>query len=120
MSSSVEGWLNQEFEYLNLGDKRLDKRLKKVALGLTENSEKNISSSFDSWGEIKGAYRFFDNPKVTNEKIIYSHNEKTEERIRSNNRVLLLQDTVYFTYGDNRGGTKKLDVCRQNYSSKKK
>ena len=71
METSLQEWIDKEFEYLNLGDRRLDKRLKKVALGLAKNSEKNISSSLGPWGEVKAAYRFFDDSKVTSKKILF-------------------------------------------------
>ena len=99
---------------MSLGDKRLDKRFQNVALNLAKNSEKNICSSFSSWKETKAAYRFFDNPKVTCKDIHLPHEERTLNRIREHKKVLLLQDTVFFMYGDGRPWTKNLDIFSKN------
>lgn len=117
--SSLTEWINGEFQGINLGDKRLDERFKNVALGLAKNSEKNICSSFSNWGETKAAYRFFNNPKVTCESMHFPHRKRTLQRIQKHNKVLLLQDTVFFMYGDGRTGTKNLDICSEHRKSKR-
>jgi hypothetical protein len=42
-TNSVSTWINSEFLNVDFGDKRLDERFKKISIGLSEQSEKNIS-----------------------------------------------------------------------------
>ena len=70
-----------------------------MAQGPAEKSEKNISSSFETWSEIKGCYRFFNNEKVTCSRILQPHRMRTLKRIREHKRVLFIQDTVVLSYG---------------------
>ena len=43
---------------------------------------------------MKAAYRFFDNDKVTFEKVIEPHIARTKERMAEQKVVLLVQDTT--------------------------
>ena len=115
-NSSLTNWIKKEFSNISLNDNRLTKRFAKVAQGLAEKSEKNISSSFETWSEIKGCYRFFDNEKVTCSSILQPHQVRTLERIREQKRVLFIQDTVVLSY-KNRPGTTGLDFCNRNLKS---
>lgn len=114
--SSLTSWIKEEFTDISFNDNRLKKRFEKVAQGLAEKSEKNISSSFESWSEIKGCYRFFNNEKVTCSRILRPHSERTLKRIREHKRVLFLQDTVVLSYGKRLGAT-GLDFCHRNLKS---
>ena len=115
-NSSLTNWIKEEFNDISLKDKRLKERFKKVAEGLAKKSEHNISRSFETWSEIKGCYRFFDNEKVTCSRILQPHQVRTLERIREQKRVLFIQDTVVLSY-KNRPGTTGLDFCTRNLKS---
>lgn len=115
-NSSLTNWIKEEFSDISFNDNRLTKRFAKVAQGLAEKSEKNISSSFETWSEIKGCYRFFDNEKVTCSRILQPHRVRTLKRIREHKRVLFLQDTVVFSYGKRLSAT-GLDFCHRNLKS---
>ncbi len=117
-SSSLYSWIEAEFNDIDFGDLRLTKRFMDVTQGLASNSEKNISSSFDSWKDIKACYRFFSNDKVDASSILIPHRSKTLERVRNQKRVLFIQDTVVFSLGD-RPGSNNLCLCSKDYSSKK-
>ena len=116
--SSLDAWIASEFNETSFGDQRLDNRFVEITRGLAGNSEKNISSAFDEWKDIKACYRFFSNEKVTSKKILDPHRENTLERIRKNKRVLFIQDTVVFSLGD-RPGSSNLCFCSKNNTSKK-
>ena len=45
------------------------------------------------WGETQAAYRFFDNEKVTAEKVLAPHREATLQRIQQHPVVLCVEDT---------------------------
>jgi hypothetical protein len=92
------GWSKEEFKKINYGDKRIDKRFRKVTDQLSASPTQSINQSCKVWADTKAAYRLFDNEKVTKEKILGSHQELTIERLKSHKTVLLLQDTTYLDF----------------------
>lgn len=92
------GWAADEFKEINLGDKRLDKRMIKLFETLSESPESPINQACEDWGETKAAYRFFSNDNVDTELIKSVHRKKTSERASKEDTVLVVQDTSYFIY----------------------
>jgi len=86
--------LADEVQSTTFADKRLDKRLGKVLEALGAKPNLSIPAATHSRAEMEGAYRFFDNDKVSPEKILQSHIEATRERISQSDLVLLVQDTT--------------------------
>lgn len=93
-SRKTPSWITHELRGANFGDKRLNERLLSIAGALNNNPEQSIPVNFNSWGELKATYRFFDNGKVTAENILEPHCKATLERIKEESVVLLLQDTT--------------------------
>lgn len=91
-------WVNTEFKDLELGDKRLNGRLIKIADHLMSSTESPINQACGLWSETKAAYRFFQNDKVNYKDIIKHHSLATKERFDSREIVLAIQDTSYFNY----------------------
>lgn len=91
-------WADEEFEKVNLGDKRLDSRLIKLCGRFSDAPESPINQACLDWAETKAAYRFFQNDNVEIGQILAAHCRKTAERAREYNTVLALQDTSYFLY----------------------
>ncbi|WP_426554312.1 IS4 family transposase [Leptospira interrogans serovar Pomona] len=91
-------WVEEEYVSLNLGDKRLDKRLKKIVSMMTKRGGMSLPDIFGNWSETKGAYRFFSNPKVCYDKIISPHSQATKNRTQKQERVLVLSDTTEIYY----------------------
>ena len=54
----------------------------------------SIPAACGGRAEMKAAYRFFDNDKVTFEKVIEPHIARTKERMAEQKVVLLVQDTT--------------------------
>ncbi len=73
MTTSVARWVNEEFSTVDLGDSRLNQRFRSIMLELSRHCSKNLASSFDSWSKIKASYRFFSNPKVTEQAMLAPH-----------------------------------------------
>lgn len=86
-------WINENFSDLDLGDKRRSKRAQQIALKFLEDPHKSIPQQMSSWSEIKAAYRFLSNSKVTHKKIQAPHNKKIRETSCKENLVLFSQDT---------------------------
>ena len=58
-------WGVEELEKVDFGDKRLNKRLLKIVDSQSLKPQKSINAASTDWSCAKGAYRLFDNPKVT-------------------------------------------------------
>ena len=78
----------------DLGDRRLNKRLAQILSDLGERPTASIPEACGGHAEMTAAYRFFDNDKVTFEKVLQPHFEKSRERIAAQPVVLLVQDTT--------------------------
>lgn len=86
-------WAQDEMAAANLEDKRLDDRLTQIISDLGNRSTASIPAACGGYAEMKAAYRFFDNDKVTWEKILDPHYERTRQRIAGEKVALLVQDT---------------------------
>lgn len=91
--------ISEEFVDLHLGDKRLNARAIKVAEAIAAHPTLSINAACGSFMDSKAAYRFFDNEKVSNSKILCSHRKQTLNRARNeSNPVLVVQDTTDLIY----------------------
>jgi hypothetical protein len=93
-------WAETEFKDVDFGDKRLNSRIVRIATTLAAMSAESIPAACRGWQETKATYRSFDNKKITAEKILSAHIAATKERMRSQKRVLLLQDTSELDYSN--------------------
>jgi hypothetical protein len=86
--------LKDEVRGAALGDQRLTKRLGKVIEQLGAKPNMSVPAATRGRAEMEAAYRFFDNDKVSPEKILQPHVAATRERISQADIVLLVQDTT--------------------------
>ena len=78
----------------DLGDVRLNRRLMKIVQSVGAQPNLSIPAATDRRAEMEAAYRFFDNDKVTPQKLLKPHIAATYEPISQCRRVLLVQDTT--------------------------
>ena len=106
MSSHPQGsapsWSRQEFAGLDFGDTRLNDRLVHIADALASQPMSPISTACGDGSAVKAAYRFFDNERVSAEKVLDPHFQQTVERMRGHKRVFAIQDTTYLDYTHHR------------------
>ena len=95
-------WSEWEFERANLGDTRLNTRLKKLAHDLCATPEAPINHASEDWAATKAAYRFFQNDRVTSEQILKPHQARTCERMAAEPIVLAIQDTSYLNFSNHK------------------
>lgn len=96
--ASAPSWSRQEFAGLDLGDTRLNDRLVDIADAIAAQPMSPISTACGDWSAVKAAYRFFDNDKVSSEKVLDPHFQQTIQRMRGHERVFAIQDTTYLDY----------------------
>lgn len=117
VSNPCTGWAESEFGLVNFGDKRLSKRLLKIAGSFAKSPECSINQACDDWHQSKVAYRFFQNDAVSERKILESHITKTIERAKEYSTILAIQDTSYISY-KNHKKTEGLGVIAARVRSK--
>jgi hypothetical protein len=93
-----QNWAEAEFGTIHLYDKRLKQRLYTIANDFYNCPQANIPEACGSKARTMGAYRFFQNPKVTMDIILNAHTEATIERIKQQRIVLVPQDTTELNY----------------------
>jgi len=91
-------WVNNEFEYLKFGDKRLDNRFKKVCLDLSMTTEGTINRSISNSADKKACYRLFSNKDFDPFKVMDVHRQQTRERMKQEKVVLSLNDSSYMSF----------------------
>ena len=92
--SAVISVLRDEVAEADFGDERLDQRLVTIVEELGAKPHLSIPAATDGRAEMEAAYRFFDNDKVSPEKILAPHLSTTIQRIRQCETVLMVQDTT--------------------------
>ena len=90
-------WVEEELSTAEFYDPRLNRRLFSVARDFYNQPQALIPQACGPSG-AKGAYRFFDNKRVTMDNILGAHAESTVERIKSHAVVLAVQDTSTLNY----------------------
>jgi hypothetical protein len=98
MPEKHEDWAQQEFGDAELNDERLSKRLLTLARDFYERPQANLPQACQSRAKTRAAYRFFDHPKITMDKLLNSHYEATLKRISEEKIVLIVQDTTTINY----------------------
>ncbi|MGF6511008.1 IS4 family transposase [Paraburkholderia sp. 32] len=87
-------WTQTEFEQLDLGDARLNKRARLLMKRMAAEPTASVPQACHGWGETIAAYRFFDNEKVQWHAILEPHWQQTQRRMQTRRVVLCLQDTT--------------------------
>jgi hypothetical protein len=90
----IAPWAKAEVCQADLGDERLDERLAILLSDLGTRPNLSIPAACGGRAEMKAAYRFFDNEKVTFENVMEPHIARTKERMAEHTVVLMVQDTT--------------------------
>ena len=89
----VEKWIETEFASVDLGDRRLDNRLKSCVSRFASIGESTPDANRNP-AALKATYRFVNNPRVDTSDIFNAHNQSTIGRCKEHVRVYLVQDTT--------------------------
>lgn len=93
-------WVIENFQNCNLGDTRRTDRLLTVAENMVDAPEKSLPGQSSNWGDLKAAYRLFDNDKVTFDAVSEQHWKQT--RATPKGRFLLISDTTDLNFTSHR------------------
>ena len=87
------GWASEEFETIDLGDKRLNRRAALLAERLVDSPSASIPKACQGWKETQAAYRLISNDAVNAEAIAEPHIACTVQRMTAQPVALCIQDT---------------------------
>lgn len=95
-------WAQAEFAFADLGDARRNKRLVAIAAKLAACPSGTLPGAFPLDVELKAAYRFFANPRVSFENVLESHLHRTRLACREPGEYLIIEDTTPLDYSQHR------------------
>src|SRR5215212_3901181 len=81
--SSEPGWQDDELVSESLPDKRLARRLRRLLGQMSAAPGQPVPAACGDWAATKAAYRFFDNPRVTEHGVLAGHFAATAVRCRT-------------------------------------
>ena len=91
-------WALRELLSARLGDARLNVRLAKLVAAFIVAPNGSLPETFQTWGDLKAAYRFFSNRRVQARSVFEAHAQSTMGRLQGRPIVLVAQDTTFFNY----------------------
>ncbi|MBV6325731.1 IS4 family transposase [Duganella violaceipulchra] len=94
MATASTHWAATEFEQLDLGDARLNKRARILMERFAADPMASIPKASLGWSETVAAYRFFDNDSVDWRTLMEPHWQQTHQRMTAHPVVLCLEDTT--------------------------
>lgn len=94
----VKEWVTKELAGIELGDKRLNKRILNLLDAASKQPQSSLNTMFHTRKEIQACYHFFSNDLVTESKIIEPHLQQTQERVCQQPVVLCSSDTTSLNY----------------------
>jgi hypothetical protein len=94
----AEQWARTEFGSAQLGDRRREERLVKIATNLADKPGGTLPQAFAHSAELKAAYRFFNQKGVTYRQVLAGHLEGTRRACREPGEYLIIEDTTDLDY----------------------
>lgn len=91
---SEQETIGQEFDGVDLGDVRLNRRLSRLLPQLASRPSDSFPEATSSESELEATYRFLGNERVTPEKILAPHIAATLTRATKASRVIVAHDTT--------------------------
>ena len=93
-----------EYADVDLGDSRLDDRLKQILSLLASSPGASFPEQMASDADQEALYRFLKNPKVTVDALLEGHRMQTLKRMRGRAVVRIVHDTSEFVFKGERDG----------------
>jgi len=91
-------WAEHELGQAQLIDKRLNKRLVKIAADFMLQPHASIPQASGSAAQAQATYNFFKNQFIAVEQILEPHRQRTSQRCTETNTILMVNDTSYLDF----------------------
>ena len=88
------GWAETEFETIDLGDERRNKRAIRLIERLSAQPTASVPQACGDWADTIAAYPFFNNEAVDWRAILGAHTDCAMTRMAGHEVVLCIQDTT--------------------------
>ena len=112
-------WAATEFETIDLGDARRNKRAIRLVEHLSAKPTASVPQACGDWADTIAAYRFFDNEAVDWRAILAAHKDCATARMATHEVVLCIQDTTELDFNGQEAsglGPLSYDVQRGMYA----
>lgn len=86
------GWSETELCGVDLGDRRLNRRLIRTMGHLAKSPSVSLPRALPRWADLKGCYRLLSSERVTPMKIRLPHQASTVARCRGHQTIIVAQD----------------------------
>jgi hypothetical protein len=90
----MQEWIEEEFSSSDLGDRRLEERLKKILLRMCQSPSQSLSGACRGFAEVMACSRFFSNEALSQSQLLAPHRQGSLERLKQHAQVLYIQDTT--------------------------
>jgi hypothetical protein len=90
----IADWVTEEMADVDLGDKRLNRRLRLILSDLARHPTASIPAACGGYAETAAASRFFDNDKADFHGVLRPHVQSTRARVAAQPIVLMVADTT--------------------------
>ncbi len=98
LQEESSSWAEHEFGQVQLIDKRLNRRLVKIATDFMLQPNASIPQASGSVAQAQATYNFFKNDFIELEQLLEPHLQRTGERSAENDTVLMVNDTSYLDF----------------------
>jgi hypothetical protein len=95
---AAQDWAEIEFGEVQLGDRRLNRRLLVLARDFYARPQAQIPQACQTRAKTQAAYRFCKHPNTQMDVLIEPHRQATQQRIAEHRVVLAVQDTTSLNY----------------------
>ena len=117
--NDASAWSKSVFGKVNLGDKRLNKRLVQIGKQLSNETGASLSKSCNgNEALLEGSYRFLRNDKVKVSKIASAGYDATAHFAQNSSLILAIEDTTSLVYSHD--ASKNLGYTSNNPNAKKR
>jgi hypothetical protein len=102
-----EDWVEEEMAGVELGDERLNQRVRGMLNARWARPQNSFYRSFEGAAQAKGAYQLVENPRweINLASLLAPHELQTARRMAAERVVLLAQDTTGLSYNSLRQTT---------------
>lgn len=90
----MQPWVSEELATADFGDQRLDERFRLLVDRMSQQPPLKFPAACRGRAAVEAAYRFLDNDRVDDAKVLAPHRDATLQRIRQHPVVILAQDTT--------------------------
>jgi hypothetical protein len=98
VTEGAQDWAEEEFGRAELGDQRLTNRLVDIARDFYARPQASVPQACQTRAKTKAAYRFFEHPATSMDRVLHRHYETTLARMSREKVVLAVQDTTGLNY----------------------